>query len=265
MAEFQKGLGQGGLDQGDLGLVLDCERRIVNAWPSPATLLIGDWVVRFASGYSGRANSASPLKPGAELDEATLALIEELYRADGLPPCIRLTPLVDAATREMVLARGYRVKDASFGLIRPLADIEPEAEPDLQIEARPSQEWIAGVAARQTGIKADPHKLAAIVDAVRLPAAFATWLVAGEPVAFGMSVAERGMAEIGSVVVDPAHRGHGFGRRLVAGLMGWARAMDSESAYLQVDQTNAVAIGLYRSLGFRQLYAYETRVLDLGA
>jgi ribosomal protein S18 acetylase RimI-like enzyme len=265
MTQLQPGLGQEEMAADDLRLVLDCERRIVNAWPSPATLLIGDWVVRFAGGYSGRANSASPLRPGAELDEATLALIEELYRADGLPPCMRLTPLVGETTRAAVLARGYRVKDASFGLIRPLADIEPEVEPDLQIEARPSQEWIAGVAARQPGIKADAGKLAAIVDAVRLPAAFATWLVAGEPVAFGMSVAERGMAEIGSVVVDPAHRGHGFGRRLVVGLMGWARAMDCDSAYLQVDQTNAIALGLYRSLGFRRLYAYETRVLDLGA
>jgi ribosomal protein S18 acetylase RimI-like enzyme len=247
----------------ELDLVRDCERRIVNAWPSPATLLIGDWVVRFAGGYSGRANSASPLKPGAELDEATLSLIEELYRSDGLPPCIRLTPLVGETTLAMVKARGYTMRDASFGLIRSLDDIKTEIEPDLQIEARPSPEWIAGVAARQTGIKADPLKLAAIVDAVRLPAAFATWLVAGEPVGFGMSVAERGMAEIGSVVVDPAHRGHGLGRRLIGGLMGWARAMNCEQAYLQVDQTNTVALGLYGSLGFRQLYAYETRVLDL--
>ncbi|MDP3408734.1 GNAT family N-acetyltransferase [Bosea sp. (in: a-proteobacteria)] len=247
----------------DLALMLDCERRIVNAWPSPATLLIDDWVVRFAGGYSGRANSASPLKPGAELDEDTLTLIEELYRSDGLPPCIRLTPLVGEATLAMVKARGYAVRDASFGLIRALDDIEPEIEPDLQIEARPSADWIAGVAARQSGIKADAGKLAAIVEGVRLPAAFATWLIAGEPVAFGMSVAERGMAEIGSVVVDPAHRGHGLGRRLIAGLMGWARAMDCQQAYLQVDQTNAVALGLYRSLGFRELYAYETRVLDL--
>ncbi len=243
----------------DLALMLDCERRIVNAWPSPATLLIDDWVVRFAGGYSGRANSASPLKPGAELDEDTLALIEELYRADGLPPCIRLTPLVGEATLARVKARGYVVRDASLGLIRALDDVAAEIEPDLQIEARPSADWIAGVAARQNGIKADAGKL------VRLPAAFATWLIAGEPVAFGMSVAERGMAEIGSVVVDPAHRGQGLGRRLIGGLMGWARAMDCRQAYLQVDQTNAVANGLYGSMGFRRLYAYETRVLDLGA
>jgi hypothetical protein len=162
-------------EAGDIGLVLECERRIVNAWPSPATLLIGDWVVRFASGYSGRANSATPLKPGAELDEAMLTLIEELYRSDGLSPGIRLTPLVGEATRAAVLARGYRLKDASFGMIAGLEDFAPSVEGELQIEARPSADWIAGVAARQSGVKSHAGNLAAIVEKVRLPAAFATW------------------------------------------------------------------------------------------
>lgn len=243
-------------------LVLECERRIVNAWPSPSTLLIDDWVVRFASGYSGRANSASPLQPGAELDEATLAMIEELYRADGLPPSIRLTPLVGEATRERVLARGYIVKDASFGLIAGLNGAEPAIEPDLQIEARPSQDWIAGVSSHQSEDKRNESQLAAIVEKIRLPAAFATLLLAGEPVAYGMSVVERGMAEIGSIVVDPNHRGHGLGRRLIAGLMSWAKLMEAESCYLQVGETNTVALKLYAGLGFRKLYRYETRILE---
>lgn len=248
--------------QDDLALVLACERRIVNAWPAPATLLIGDWVVRFANGYSGRANSASPIAAGAEMDDDMLALIEELYRADGLQPSIRLTPLVGAQTRERVLARGFRVKDASFGLIAPLAGIAPTIEPDIEIESAPSADWIAGVAANQSGIKTHAGNLAAIVEKVRLPAAFATLLVAGEPIAYGMSVAERGMAEIGAIVVDPGHRGQGFGRRIVSGLMAWAGAMQAHSAYLQVDQTNATAIALYERLGYRRLYAYETRILD---
>jgi ribosomal protein S18 acetylase RimI-like enzyme len=248
--------------QDDLALVLACERRIVNAWPAPATLLIDDWVVRFANGYSGRANSASPIAAGAEMDDATLALIEDLYRADGLPPCVRLTPLVGAATRERVLARGYRLKDASFGMIASLEGIEPVIEPDIEIESGPGADWIAGVAASQTGIKTHAGNLAAIVEKIRLPAAFATLLVAGEPIAHGMCVAERGMAEIGAVVVDAGHRGQGFGRRIVLGLMAWARAMHAGHAYLQVDQKNAPAIALYESLGFRRLYAYETRILD---
>jgi ribosomal protein S18 acetylase RimI-like enzyme len=45
--------------------------------------------------------------------------------------------------------------------------------------------------------------------------------------------------------------------------MSWAKVQDYSQAYLQVDQTNAVAIALYQSLGFRRLYAYETRILDL--
>jgi ribosomal protein S18 acetylase RimI-like enzyme len=251
-----------GISPEDLALTLECERRIVNAWPAVSTLLIGDWVIRFANGYSGRANSASPLKAGATLDEAMLALIEELYRADGLPPCIRLTPLTAPATIAAVHARGYRLKDASFGMLRDLADIAPEFEPELQIEAAASADWIAGVARYQSGEKAHAGNLAAIVEKVRLPAAFATFLIAGEPVAYGMSVAERGMAEIGSIVVDPGHRGHGLGKRLVAGLMSWAKVQDCALAYLQVDQANAVAIRLYDGLGYRRLYAYETRIRD---
>ncbi len=245
----------------DLALVLECERRIVNAWPAPATLLIGDFVLRFAGGYSGRANSASPLKAGAALDDATLDLIEELYRAEGLPPCIRLTPLIAGETSRRILARGYALKDASFGLIGGLDPGARALEPDLQIEARASPEWIAGVAAHQTGLKTNAVNLAAIVEKVRLPAAFATLLIAGEPVAYGMSVAERGMAEIGSVVVDGARRRQGFGRRIVSGLMAWAASQDCASAYLQVDRTNAAALELYAGLGFGQVYAYETRIL----
>ncbi|MFN3672013.1 MAG: GNAT family N-acetyltransferase [Bosea sp. (in: a-proteobacteria)] len=250
------------LSEPDLKLALECERRIVNAWPSPSTLLIGDWVVRFANGYSGRANAASPLTIGAELDAATLALIEELYRGDGLPPCIRLTPLVGEATRAAILARGYRVRDASFGMIAPLDTVEPVVAADIEYTPLATEEWIAGVAARQSGAKANAAHLAAIVEKVRMPSAFAALMIAGEPVAYGMSVAERGMAEIGSIVVDPAHRGQGLGRRIVAGLMSWARAKDCHSAYLQVDQRNAVAVGLYKSMGYRELYAYETRIID---
>lgn len=250
------------MSNADLAMVLECERRIVNAWPAPATLLIGDWVVRFANGYSGRANAASPIAIGAELDDECCDFIEQLYRGDGLPPCIRLTPLVAEATRDRIIARGYRVRDASFGLVAALDTVEPMVAADIEYTPLATEEWIAGVAARQTGAKANAAHLAAIVEKVRMPAAFAALMIGGEPVAYGMSVAERGMAEIGSIVVDEAHRGQGLGRRIVTGLMSWARAMACHSAYLQVDQSNAVALRLYENLGYRRLYAYETRVVD---
>lgn len=246
----------------DLGLVLGCEQRIINAWPAVTTLLIGSYAVRFANGYSGRANSASAVVQSAELDDEAFSLIEALYRKEGLPPCIRLTPLVGEATRERALARGYRVKDASFGMIADISGREQVLDAQVRIEDRPSEAWIAGVAARQTGVKTHVGNLTAILSQIRLPGAFASVVIDGEPVAYGMSVAERGMAEIGLIVVDAAQRGQGLGQRLVGGLMAWAAGQGCGSAYLQVEENNAVAMRLYDRLGFRKLYRYETRILD---
>jgi ribosomal protein S18 acetylase RimI-like enzyme len=246
----------------DLGLVLGCEQRIINAWPAVTTLLIGGYAVRFANGFSGRANSASAITPGAELDAAAFALIEELYRAENLPPCIRLTPLVAEATQAAALARGYRVKDASFGMISDISGGMVAIDPQVTIESRPSAAWIAGVAARQTGVKTHVGNLTAILGQLRLPGAFASVVIDGEPVAYGMSVAELGMAEIGLIVVDASQRGKGLGQRLVGSLMAWAAEQGCGSAYLQVEENNAVAMRLYDRLGFRKLYRYETRILD---
>lgn len=245
-----------------LDLVEACERRIVNAWPAPATLLVEDWVLRFANGYSGRANSASPLRRDAKLAPAALDFVEARYREAGLPPCVRITPLADPAARELIAARGYRIKDASIGMAADLTAL-PEASDDaFRHEPAAGPGWIEAVAARQEGNKRHVGNLTAIVSAIRLPAAFASLWAEGAPVAFCMSVAERGMAEIGLVVVDAARRGNGLGRRLVAGAMRWARDAGCHSSYLQVEKNNAVAIGLYGSLGFREVYRYETWVKD---
>lgn len=245
-----------------LDLARACETRIVNAWPSPTTLVLDDWVVRFANGYSGRANSASALRPGAEFDDETLRLVESLYREAGLPPRIRFTPLVSSACRDKLAARGYRVETASHGMIAALDRASHPQDPELRCESRAGDAWIDGVSAHQTGSKRNRDHLAAIVCGVRLSAAFAVLHHEGEPAAWAMSVAERGMAEIGAVIVAPEARGRGLGRRIVAGLMGWAAAQGCAQAYLQVDQSNGLAHDMYVRMGFSQVYSYETRVLD---
>jgi ribosomal protein S18 acetylase RimI-like enzyme len=248
-------------DYPDLALVAACEERIVNAWPAPSTLMVEGWVVRFANGYSGRANSASPLTAGATLSESALAQIERLYAEAHLPPCIRLTPLTASGMARRLAARGYRIRDRALGMVAALADAAPTSS-TMHIEPRASRGWVEAVAALQSPEKNDPDKLAAIVGGVRMPAVFARLDVDGAAVALGMSVAERGMAEIGSIIVDEARRGSGHGRALVRGLMDWAASQQCHTAYLQVEASNAPAIGLYESLGFRPAYAYGTWVRD---
>jgi ribosomal protein S18 acetylase RimI-like enzyme len=243
----------------ELDLVRACEERIVNAWPAVDALLVGDFVVRFANGYSSRANSASAIRPGARLSQDEFDLIEELYAQACLPPCLRITPLCHESVSADDERRGFRLRDRAIGMIAGLDGFTPPTAGRLDLSPMPDAAWIRAVSARQSGPKKDADAaLAAIVGRVRLPAAFATLRVEGEAVGFGMSVAERGMAEIGAIVIDESLRGRGLGRALVGGLMAWARGQGAAQAYLQVDESNAPAIRTYDALGFRELYRYDT-------
>ena len=57
-------------------------------WQAPETERLGDWLLRAAEGFTGRANSALPLgDPGVPLPEA-VAVVEDWYRRRALPPMI---------------------------------------------------------------------------------------------------------------------------------------------------------------------------------
>jgi ribosomal protein S18 acetylase RimI-like enzyme len=53
-----------------------------------------------------------------------------------------------------------------------------------------------------------------------------------------------------SLWLDPAARGHGLARSLVAAAVDWARARRARTVTLRVALDNAVARGVYESLGF---------------
>ncbi|MCA3564064.1 MAG: GNAT family N-acetyltransferase [Methylocystis sp.] len=247
----------------DLEIVRACEERLVNVWPAVSTLLMDGWVVRFAHGYSGRANSASAVVPGALMPEPLLDTIEQLYDDAGLPPSVRVTPLAGPDVEPLLLRRGYRIKDQSRMMILPLEryrDIAPD--PRVRLEGAPSRRWLAGVSSHQEPSKRSADHLFAIVGHLRVPAAFATLEIEGKAVGFGMGAIDRGYAEIGSIMLDGAWRGQGLGRATVDALLAWAARQDAALAFLQVDATNAAARRLYASQGFADLCGYKTMIRD---
>ena len=66
--------------------VEDLERAAALHWQAPDQERLGEWRLRAADGFTGRANSALPLgDPGLPLPAAVNA-VEEWYRRRGLPP-----------------------------------------------------------------------------------------------------------------------------------------------------------------------------------
>lgn len=238
----------------DLDLIAACEQRLVNCWPAVHTLVAGAWVVRFANGYSGRANSASALWPGARLSDGEVAGLLPLFRAQGLPPAIRLSPLAETGLEARLIAMGWQAVTHSIGMVcdAPGGVIDP----DTVIAPQPPEAWIAGISGWQEARKANPAHLSAIVGRILLPAAFATLREDGRDCAYGLAVVDRGLAEIGSIIVGLQARGRGVGRRLVSSLVGWAAGAGAGRVFLQVEASNAPARALYASLGFRDVYSY---------
>lgn len=245
----------------DRELIRGLEERLVNVWPSVHTLMMEGWAIRLANGYTSRANSASAMVIGARMTPDLLDAIERIYADAGLPSAVRVTPVCDPEARELLLSRGYRIKDRSRILLLDLASYAGRTpDPRVTIERRLSRRWTEGVCAHQSPEKRNADHLEQIVSRIRVPVGFASLEVERRDAGFAIGVIDRGYAEIGSVVLDENLRGRGLGRVIVDSLLAWASEEGAHHAFLQVDATNTVAVGLYRSQGFADVGGYLNMV-----
>lgn len=73
------------------------------------------------------------------------------------------------------------------------------------------------------------------------------------PVGFVLARAAADEGEILTIAVARAHRRHGLGWQLMDAALRELYGQRAEALFLEVDETNQPALGLYRRLGFRQV------------
>ncbi len=236
------------------------EEAQLNSWPAPRTVLLDGWMVRFANGYTRRANSATPLDPCRAPVAAQLACVAALYSAQGQPALVRMRSFDEPALRHALRDAGWTPEGASTVLV---ATLHPDngIDPDVELfEGAPPADWRRDHA-RLSG--ADPAQRDHILATLAIPCAFAGLRAEGPGspfVACAVVGVHDAMACLHLVVTDPAQRRRGLSRRLVAALLAWARRRhNAQAASLQVDSGNAPALALYAGLGFEATlfdYAY---------
>lgn len=234
------------------------EELAFNAWPALQTLVLDGWLLRFADGYTKRANSANAWRPGTTPLPELVSTVETLYRDRGLRPIFRLSPLAPAGTDGLLARHGYRSFDASSVHRAAIADVA--ATPGVALDTAPDAAWLGGYAAATGLAEAQLATLGRMLRLCHLPCAFASIDHDGAPIAFGYAVRERGHVGLFDIVTAPAQRRRGLARRIVAALMHWGAAHGAARAYLQVVDGNAPALALYRQLGFTEAYRYHYRV-----
>ncbi len=244
--------------------VLLYEELSMNAHPAIRTQVYDGWLLRFADGYTNRANSVSPLYPSRIAQQEKIAFCEQAYWSRNLPAVFKLTPSSPQGLDGALEERGYGIVTPT-NLMTKRLDGDAPARTETTVCPGIGPRWqeeyfrLSGITDERT------RRTAAVVQGNIGNGAFSAMAADGNDViACGLCVVERGYAGLYDIVVDPARRGRGHGYGICASLLGAAASAGAKNAYLQVVADNAPAVALYRKLGFRDVYPYWYRVKKQG-
>lgn len=237
------------------------EELSLNAWPSLQTVHYDGWALRFANGYTRRANSVNPVfSSSLDVDEK-IKTCEGIFQARGLNPTFKMTPLVYPENLDNILAKKWYQEQATTSV--QMLDLSSLEKPTLETAAITetlTDEWLNTYCQLNHIQERHVTTLMRILENIVPRHCFVTLVQDGEAVSVGMAVVERGHIGLFDLVTDERLRNRGLGRQLMLHLLNWGRASGAAHAYLQVMVENAPAQRLYWKLGFREVYQYWYRV-----
>ncbi len=236
------------------------ERTMFRAWPSFEAADYDGWVLRFADGYTKRANSINP-HFGSSLPLAVkIAHCQTLYQERGLPTIFRLTPFSQPAELDGTLVElGYDILDQSLVMTCSLDDI-----PDLGTgfsQHMSGDEWFDAFD-RLCGLAASeriPHRR--IIELSVGECCFTTITKDGEPSACGLGVLVDDAVGLFDLFTAKSHRCKGFGASIAGSILQWAHRCGARTGFLQVHSQNLPARRLYERFGFEVAYRYWYRLV----
>jgi len=239
------------------GLRIDAEdlQRICAAgWPALVAEPLGEWVLRAAGGFTGRANSALVAgDPGVATPQA-LQQVTTFYRRHGLPP--RAQVVVGSAWDAAFADSGWRPTGVRGGALVMVAGLrtaptDPPAAAEVHLSDSLDEAWLA------LCNRAGGHDTALVQALLEGPNDVAFARIGDPPIAIGRMVVTEPWAGLAAVEVDPEQRRRGLATGMVGALARWAQGRGARWCYLQVEPDNEPALALWRRYGFRVHHAYH--------
>jgi len=248
------------------------DRVAAQTWRGTETESLGDWLLRAAEGFTGRANSVLTTgEPGMPLPEAA-ARIRRWYTARGLAPMASVSYPAGEPERNpldrFLEGQGWTLRDEATVIVMiqqsAVVVTRPPALP-VRLDEEPSADWLALYHFRgQPGL---PPVARTILTSAPWQA-FASVRDGDRTVAIGRIAGagangepnEERWAGLTAIEVDPDYRRRGLAAAVTTALIAHAAQRGAPRVFLQVEDGNQAALALYRRLGFSTHHAYHYRV-----
>lgn len=229
------------------------ERLAARGWQADENAPLGEWLLRAAGGFTGRANSALVVgDPGTDL-AAAFAAVVDWYRSRDLPPRLAVPLPTHEAVLAAATAAGWQDSWGAIVMVRPLDGLDRHLHGPGRVTATPSPQWLASYHYRGGALPDAGVRVLGRGDAV----GFAEVVVEGQVVAIGRGSVTDGWLGVTAVETAPTHRRRGLASTVLRVLTGWASDRGATDVYLQVDPTNTPAIAMYERAGFTVHHTYR--------
>lgn len=235
-------------------------------WRATEEEPLGDWLLRAAEGFTGRANSALAAgDPPMSLQEA-VGHVTRWYQARGLPPMIAVPyPLGRPDQSEldrMLASQGWALRaDAATVMTATAGEVAARYSPrevTVEFADKPDAAWLARYHYRGSGTL--PPVAQRLLSSAPWQAFASVRDQNARTIAVGRVAGAGNWAGLTAIEVDQAQRRRGLGAAVTAALTAHAAARGYDAIYLQVTDDNAAARALYRQLGFTDHHGYHYRV-----
>jgi ribosomal protein S18 acetylase RimI-like enzyme len=234
------------------------EKACSDAWPPQEQHRLGDWRLRWAGGFTGRANSALAIgDPGMPIADALRAVCDFAH-SQGIPPAVQAVN--GSRTEAGIVAEGWRENvghEAGHEVSVLVGDAMNAAKNAGKVPATasvrdtPTPAWWELSAGTTEPTPAQRHVLGTgengygVVEVGGVTAGAVRVAVVGQ------------VAHISRLAVRPEFRRRGLGAELMYAASSWAKERGAVREVLQVSVSNAPALALYRELGFTEHHRYR--------
>jgi ribosomal protein S18 acetylase RimI-like enzyme len=236
--------------------IAELERVAALGWRAVEEARLGDWLLRAAEGFTGRANSALAVgEPGMPM-AAAVEKVRAWYGERGLRAMIavpygREKPDLDRYLQD----EGWTLRSGPATVMTArAAEIAKDAGGvEVEMLAEPDDDWLSLYHYR--GGELPPIARTLLMSAPSQ--VFGRIRRSGVTVAVGRVAEGDGWAGLTAIEVHPDFRRRGLGAAISSALAGRA---GTQAVYLQVEDTNRAARALYHRIGFRDHHGYHYRM-----
>lgn len=244
--------------------IAELEVAAAAGWRAPDEDRIGDWLLRAASGFTGRANSALAVGDPDVPVAVAIDQVLDWYSARELRGMIAVPfPAHQPEANPLdgrLAGAGWTLRSGTATVMTAptsrVTSLAGPSQPTVDVEPEPDQAWLARYHHRGQALPAVALRLLTSAPWQ----AFGSIRQDGRTLAIGRVAVSDGWAGITAIEVDPACRRQGLATAVTAALAAVAAARGAGHLYLQVEDDNTGAQALYQRLGFTDHHGYHYRV-----